>query len=657
MGPSEDDPSSAPAAADTDPDDRPTNDPASTPTQTTEAAVAEPVTSIASAPRTVLLLWLTGIALALVVSSAPLVAWSWWGARAILVVPLGLFALAVLGALAWGSPDRSGPLVIVGLAVVATVVAVTGMWPIGQGESLPGEEDHVVGRFERLMGSDIPTAGAYAVTAAAVLLTLVGIILTVLGLRGRAEFPLLAGGRTSGRERMAALATTAVVVGIVGVIGHGAQGVADRRAHAEVVTRIVTQPAERLERAPGPDRIERVAWEAPAADAEAPDEALSTGVAVPGWDVVVTLGDRRDGPDPTRTYGDEDPPVAVVARAKTDGSELWTYQRHDHGQYRGVAVDPEAGRVLLLTAGAVIVLDLRDGSQEVTRALPDDLRAAHIIEDGSFPYPMGGSYMSSVGPDVVVGSFFWDEGPVAVLDVVTGEVRDRHHVDGRCGVQAVADPDPPSSADGPVIVQWGFGDGCDTQSLLRLDTDGHLVETAVEIPADADDSLVCDRCYSVQIMTHGDLVVIETANDENVYGGDVVALSPEGEVLWRASETMTTEQPNPYIDPMAVSDRGVVVWAEGRWRLLDADDGSEVATRQVCDGYESTVADAERLYLRCDDGIAVIELATLELVSLGGRPATWDAAYISDGHLVAITSHGDIDRIVSLTADDAGARA
>jgi hypothetical protein len=597
------------------------------------------------------LLWLAEVVLGLVVCSAPLVARSWWGDRAWWLLGLGALIVFFAGAMAWRPRDRSLPVLVVQLAIVATGVAAMAMRRIGQGESPPGEE-YLVTRFERLKASDIPPVGAYTVTLASVLLVVIGSALTVLAGREGAPPSLLTGRRMSVRGLAAVTTAAAFLAGSVTAFGSGVRVVVDGQANARLVSRTVTRPAERIEPSSGPAHVEQVAWEAPAPDPDAPDEVLTTGIAVPGWDAVVTLGDRRDGPDPDRRSGWESPPVAVVARAKTDGSELWTYQRHDLGQYYGLAIDPDAGRVLLLVSGAVIVLDLRDGSQEVVRTLPDDLAGAGVVEDGSFPYPLGGNYMASVGPDMVVAEL-WQEGTIAVLDVASGEVRDRYDADIGCTVRAVADPDPASSTDGPVITQWGPGDGCGTQTLLRLDADGRFVANAVEAPdgagrVDRLDALLCDRCQAIQLLARGDLTVVETSDDEHIYGADVVALSPGGEVLWRASETTDTEDPNPYTDPLAITDRGVVVRADDTWRLLDAQDGSEIATSPMCEGAGSTAADAERLYVHCTDGTAVIDLDTLD-VSMEEHPVEWSVAWPSDGHLVALTWHDAADRIVSLT--------
>jgi hypothetical protein len=540
--------------------------------------------------------------LGVLVAVAAVVGRDWIGPRAWLWLPVVLAGAAVV-ALCWRPwAGRGGAAAAALLAIAAVAVTGAGARRVGSGDLIDtGNHADVT---DRVLARDLPPAEVYVMAIAAALMAAVCVLVAWrrdLGWRRGA----------GGLGRGAAAGSLAVAVLVPGVVASGtaARSIADRWAESDAVDIHRVRPAERLAEAPGPAAPTEEAWRI---DGLTPIDL----VAVPGWDVVLA-------------YGNDDVSGArwIVALSKTDGSELWRYQRHDaSGFVTGLAVDPESGRVLLVVYDAVVVLALDNGEEIAARALPERLRRTHLA----------GRDPTSVGRTAVVSSS-WGSGHILfVVDVASGQtIATMEAPDPGCDFVAV------TTTSAPLVVQSGRLDehegACDDVTLLGLDDAGQI-EPVADIPPPLEDvslEAVVDDRYTPAIAA-GDVVLLSITwatieGDNYDKYVDLVAVSPDGEVRWRASDTSAGGRALPDDTQLvAVTDQGVVArWAR-RWRLLSLADGTELASQPVverypvrtdvlseaaCDLHRSVgdrfVADTERIYTQCGDRLFVRRIEDL----------------------------------------------
>ena len=160
----------------------------------------------------------------------------------------------------------------------------------------------------------------------------------------------------------------------------------------------------------------------------------------------------------------------------------------------------------------------------------------------------------------------------------------------------------------PVVLQWSpRGGPCEDHTVLAPDAAGRLRPIAtIHPPAALPDDDVgdvsvegCDLfCTSNRILVTHDAIVLSAvwSSDDSI--ADLVVLSPEGDVRWRATDVAGRAGPIPApIGLVTVDDDHVVAgWAD-HWRLLSLSDGAEIVARQGHGvGTPITVADTERFY-------------------------------------------------------------
>lgn len=514
-------------------------------------------------------------AIAVTAAVAMIAGHSWLGSRTLWGI--GLVAAIVI-CLLW-RPNHG----LAGGAFLAAVAAAGGGLLVASGLS----RDTEGGFDDRVLASDLPPVSVYVAAIGFGLVAVASVVVAVLQTMG--PDPI------GSRRRRVTVARAGIVIGLLMVtatvpVGSELRSAADRRAEDHDLTVQTYAPAVRHDDEPGPARPSREpAWEAPAYD---------ESFAVPSWDVVLAFADEF----PSDVY-------RLTAISKTSGEELWSYERRS-ATGAATAVDPEAGRVLLVPDRAAVVVDLTDGSEVVTRRLPG-------LDDCRRPPPTlyehrNDHFMSPTASLECVDET--GEPRLALLDVATGELLDstplplREPSDdtetpGDCGWGTAA-------GSAPVLAQAGDG-RCRTPTLAVYDAGagGFGTPVPIEIPtawSDLPDPLPAfETALAADPIVTGDTVVLSlfwavddddqdasTVPEDDRYVSEVIVLDRDGEMLWRRPD---------FHDALALTDQGLVAEGEGQLALLSLHDGTTRATSpEIGDETqrldEPATTDGERLY-------------------------------------------------------------
>jgi hypothetical protein len=457
---------------------------------------------------------------------------------------------------------------------VGTVVAGTAL----RRSVARGRSDRVA---DRIAVRDLPPVGGYAAVATGLLI--VGVCV-LLAWQGRGALGSSSRGRGRGRRwswspSVLGLAVSLAAVPVIVGAGSVARHTADRWSDSGQVWSTRSRPAVRLDQASGPVLPAHEDWEA---ILSSPDPALDVtellGAAdVPGWDVVMAAVEEA-APDPeslvARQPDLETVRTRIVAISKTDGTELWSHARP--GWFDGVAVDPDAGRVLVVYHDAVEVLDLHDGAEVGDRSLPEvdeggpgwrlvaDPGGNEVL-DAAVPVVVGTRAAILGAPDTVDDGD--DPSMLGLVDVATGRLVSSIEVPA-CEYSANA------SGPFPVVLQWSSGGGrCEDHTVFGPDAAGRLRPIATIHPPETlrgdegDDVSVegCDLfCTSNRILVTRDAIVLTPVWSSDDPITDLVVLSPDGEVRWRATEVTGRGEPiGAPIGLLTVDDDHIVAgWAE-----------------------------------------------------------------------------------------------
>lgn len=384
-----------------------------------------------------------------------------------------------------------------------------------------------------------------------------------------------------------------LVVLLVGVVGvDEVRRWADRRLEE----RVVTTTEGDAHRIGGADRI-GVRLPAPPVDRAwgmLPLDVADRVIPVPGWDVVIT------------TEGGLAEPISSVSAVSTaDGSTVWRHTRWD-GSFQDLAVDAEAGRVMLLGQVTILILDLADGHEV----------AARRSSIGRFGRMSGGAPGRWV---VATGRSGEADGRVAVLDVATGATvatAGNPHI--ACTYEI-----SPSYSERPVIFRWGAAGSCRQPTLLTVD--GARLVPVVEIEAPPDTWAGCGNaddgaCDEPRLLGDARSSVIALAWNPTDPGAEPVqeiVRVADGRVRWRAAVRGAPPQ-GPRL--VALTDDAVVAEWGVRWRALALDTGAETASapsttvdelsvtrsQPLVAGNRAHTADCGRLVVRDLDDLAVV---------------------------------------------------
>ncbi|MGH3760328.1 hypothetical protein [Actinophytocola sp.] len=541
----------------------------------------------------------------------------WLGVRTWWVVGLVLLAALVVGGVGvarwrgrfagWpANPDAPRPdgATVVraawGVALVcvvaAAVVAGTGLWrlPLSGFTHHWGHDASEAAVDDRLLGDDLPPVAAYATGLVLVVAALWCAVASARGVFGGRR----GGGRDGGRVVWAeAVVVTAVLVAGTVVAAVGARTIADRSApgvqdtaqvgrvhRVEEATREgpAIEPAAETSAPGAPGRLEQ-RWSRTLSDTGSGDDRRSV-VAVPGWDAIVVFTTPADFVDTVQLRAGGEVSV-FTAR---DGSLAWSYTQR-RGGIGGVAVDPVAGRVLVMVGEAAVVLRLDDGQQVATHRAPSPgdswgwlLVPPVTVDYGSvYPPPLVIGRTAVLQPHLAGQP---DERPgLAVLEVATGEVvASAAPPPDRCQYAAA------TNGATPTVLRWGEeGGDCEQPALLQPDGEGGLVRViGIETPRGARPG--CCTGDAPELLADGGTTVVSltwgTSGDEHIY--DVVIVR-DGELTGRLSTPMNSagqpvgaarDDPVP-TKVLAISDAGVVAEWFGRSHLLSVDDGTELASR------------------------------------------------------------------------------
>jgi outer membrane protein assembly factor BamB len=555
-----------------------------------------------------------------------------------IVVVAGAVVLAL-----WGvrnARPRIGAVLATAFAVVGAVMGATG---------LDRTEGHVA---SRVLGRDLPPRAVYALTLAFALAAVGGAALAVLWRPDRGGSGGTSGPGRSSRRVVGGGVVAAVVLSSGTLAGASlARSLDDRRMESTALHHTVTRPAEQSSPGPGPARPARQAWTTDLPDARVGGVAAA---GVPGWDVVLLHEDDLRGEAATSR---------LVALSATDGSELWRYERH--GEFDGVTADPESGRVLLVSRSAAIVLSLENGDELITRPLRDHLACWRSVGD-RFTDSDHVDLTIKVRPTaVMICGDEWDRPPadqpeiVAMIDVATGTVTAAGDSPGDHGDCTYATP--PATAS-PVVVRWGTDaandrSDCGLPALLAPDSTGEIRAIAeIEPPAEAT-SEGCrrhvDTCEASRVVAADDTIVLaldwqggpsSNADDEAAPLLDLVALSPDGDQLWRRTGD------DGGGSAVVATDRGAVVRDGTEWRLLSLDDGRELARSPdrggdaVLDSPAAPpVSDGEHVYAYTYD-VGLVVRSTDDLSPLATAPDIESSIYepfVASGLVVVLRLVGD----------------
>jgi hypothetical protein len=554
--------------------------------------------------------------------------------------PFVFFVIAgALAALWWPPLARAASLWAAGLALTAAVLLVSGMGRTaafadeGQGAEVAGYRTGEVPSgpvLGRMAASDLPPSVGYTAGIAAVGLAAGAVSLALARLLGRGTEP----ARSTRRGVVVGVLVTAALVPAVVVGGSEARKAADRRAEADSLLHEVAAPAERLAESPGPVEPSTERWEVGWPERYGGELQFSGVVAVPGWDAMV--GYVRS-------------PSSVVAFSKTDGSELWRYGRR-HGLIGGITVDPEAGRVLVLSGEAAIVLDLRDGSELRARPLPFEMDAPGVLNGGGvmigpdYTYGLGdGSPIVAVGPSAMISAY----PTLAVVDVARGEVVASFDDDATgCRYGRYAATATPS----PVIVRWGLsvnGAECGNPTVLVPDDEGGIEPIAeIEPPSGASVIPACSEVDCGRLAVTDDAIVLfnQWTTSSGSIASEIVVLSTDGTVRWRTPVVASDAS----LGLAATTDTGVITYTdpscappcqapEGHWRLLSLADGTELARQPNTEGdLIGAVTDDQRLYVLDFDGVTVRRLDDLALVGTGVPSRDLEKLFATAGLLIVV---------------------
>lgn len=503
---------------------------------------------------------------------------------------------------------------------------------------------HLLGRrtstfSERVLADDLPPPAVYALTGAVGLACLGCLALVATTWRRGAQLP---SGRLAGltggpvwRALGIAVLAVALVAPATLLAGGLTRGAADRRAEQQLSEHRFHHRAERLDETPGPAQVTGRLW-----DADLPGPPVgedlrvvpTTAQAIPGWDVVVVHQQEVRWSGATTSL--------LIAYSKTDGDELWRYER---GGGFVPTVDPASGRILLVGGDAAVVLSLDDGAEVTTRRLPDDLSCG-VHKGPVFDEP----FTIVVGSTAVVGcSFVHIRHRVALIDVATAQLTAQVEEDCAAQYRSAATATP------AVVLETSCPLNQRPIRVLALDPDARRLERIVEVPPPPGSTADCEYPCNYDLDVGEDLIVatliwtrvVDDECDEADPAcrelAELVALTREGEIRWR------TEM-GTYGDVMAVSEHGVLVRTNESWRLISLVDGSELARqpRRADEVSAVTTTDGQRIYtVGAESDTAVVRrLDDLSVVGSSSRtPAvragmTRAKLFATGGRLVYVTA-------------------
>jgi hypothetical protein len=539
----------------------------------------------------------------------------WLGVRAWIVVLLTGLALASAGRRPAGRSGARLAALSAGIAALVTAPEVT------------RAEASLV---DRVLGRDLPPLSVYTAWGASLLLTAacVGLALSWRARRSPLEAP--AQPREGIRGGLIGAALLVVVLVAVSALARSmADGVSliDAGA-AEMISR---DGARRLPLGPGPANPTQLAWHVELD----PGLDVRQVATVPGWDVVLVLGDR-----PGSAGG------SLVARSVRDGEEQWRFEPRDDA-ISGVGVDPEAGRVLILAVEVAVVLDLEDGTVETAQGLPGpagDL--GWRLMGGRF----GREREIAVGAQVVVQGRgaglapVWDG--VAVLEVATGEVVATSPIAGEgCRYAAM------TTSSRPVVAAHGSSDDpeCPGLSLLTPDGAGALTRAATVDPPEGQSFVPTG---DILLAGNDEMTVLAASLQlETGVGTEVLALAGD-EVRWRTPIAPPEDgDGQPFVaDRLTVTEAAVLARTRNEWHLLSLADGQPLA-HAVADGAEQAISrddptvavDGERIYGARGGRLVVRRLG--DLTGLGQwveyvNPGSAGSVVVASGIVVVHSSDG-----------------
>lgn len=547
--------------------------------------------------------------LVVITSVAAVVERHWLEGRTPWVVGLSVAVLAGLWRADRSWAVRGGLLLATGAAAAATVVAATSL----------GRRSATFS--ERVLAEDLPPPAAYALTFAVGVSCLGCLALVATAWRWGA--PSASGrlaGLTGGSDWRAlgiAVLAVALITPATLLAGGLSRGVADRRAEQRLFEHTFQHRAERLDETPGPAQLTERLWDVDL-PGPPPDEELrvapTTAEAIPGWDVVVVH--QQD------VWWSGTTTSRLIAYSKTDGDELWRYER---GGAFLPTVDPASGRILLVSGAAAVVLSLEDGGEVTTRRLPDDLSC------DVFKGPVVDEYFGIVvGSTAVVGCSHVHLGDrVALFDVATAQLAARLHEGCNEQHRSTATATPAVVLETRCPLQPG------PARVLALDPDARRLERIAEVAPPPGSTAVCELPCNHDVDVGEDLIVATltwthqsgSVDDECDDAepacrkfAELVALTREGQIRWRTQ--MGTDLAID-VAVMAVSDHGVLVRTDESWQLLSLVDGSELARqprRADEEGVALTATDGQRIYtvgvesdtavVRRLDDLSVVETST-----------------------------------------------
>jgi hypothetical protein len=553
---------------------------------------------------------------------------TWLGQRTWWVIGFAVVALGV----AWWPRGRQGMSVWAAWwGLVAAIVAATALGRIPPGDPVPGQSVST-GMSERILGRDLPPHSVYTAVVALALVVVLGVVLA-LPWRTRVQKLSHQGagiGLACGLV-VAAIALPAVHRGTAEV-----RELVDRRWESDAVTATTIGAGRRTEVSGGPTVPTEIAWHTPASRE---DDGGAGLVSIPGWDVVIMktarYDDARRDPDSLVASG-------IQAISKDDGTVVWSYWRHD-GEIDTATVDPDSGRVLVLAGRAAVVLDLVSGSEITARPVPDWLANGVLV--GKFRRDTRPTEPVTVGRWAVVEQGWGsdDGGTLGVVEVATGDVVATASIPSRSCDYALATTNAT-----PVIVQWTSQGDCGGPHLLHLDGSSLRATDITFSGWPDDDAERCRmRCLPGRLLVTDEVIVVSIWTEELGGDGDILAMSHDGQTLWRASDTV--ERPRLAMDDgafvVAVTDQHVVAWWGDEWHLLSLTDGTVQARAAHCGNSFETATDGELIYVACQepDRTAVFRIEDLELLS-DSEPGvgSWRVAYASDGYLITALHLGGI---------------
>jgi hypothetical protein len=470
------------------------------------------------------------------------------------------------------------------------------------------------GFADRVLARDIPAAGAYTLPFGLMVVLAACVTLGMFGGESLAAKPgrrrsLVAGG----------LAALLLVPGVL-VAGVGARWAVDRATGSTREHSVTGRAARAIEETAGnrgPTRPRQEVWRF--GPQSSPLRWLTTTTAVPGWDVLITV-------DTTASIDE----YRLTAISAEDGTAVWTYEPRGW-LTGGVTIDPEAGRVLIVSEDAVVVLSLADGSELRTGQLPDGLVCdallgdrflADIIRRHEPVHVEVGPVAVMRCPDPTALDQSGDR--LAVIDVADGTVvRQADATADGCIYASVVPPSASSSS--PIIGRWGSPWECGPPTFFAFDRSGRLEPISrISPPGSANPAYDYPLAAESRLMLSGGDAIVAVLvwakpdpgpPDDPQRLNELVTLSINGDVRWRRVAD-DGRQPE-HIDVAIAGEQGVAARWGNRWRLLRLSDGRIVEDLPVLpeDGV-AVGSDGARIYTINDRGVVVRRTRDLSPVGI-----------------------------------------